>query len=72
MSRVAVVSCPTCGAAVRWEAASTARPFCSARCRLIDLGAWLDEERRIPDPEAAAEGLTPPAEPDWEPHVPSG
>jgi len=29
-------------------------PFCSERCRLIDLGRWLDEENRLPiDPEEA-------------------
>ncbi len=25
-------------------------PFCSERCKLIDLGSWLDEERRIEEP----------------------
>jgi endogenous inhibitor of DNA gyrase (YacG/DUF329 family) len=24
------------------------RPFCSERCRLIDLGAWFSEQRAIP------------------------
>ncbi len=43
------VKCPTCGRAVEWSDSSTYRPFCSDRCRLIDLGAWLSEERRIPD-----------------------
>jgi endogenous inhibitor of DNA gyrase (YacG/DUF329 family) len=26
-------------------------PFCSPRCRTIDLGRWLDERYRIPEPE---------------------
>jgi uncharacterized protein len=30
-----------------WESAPF-RPFCSERCRLIDLGAWLSEKRAIP------------------------
>jgi endogenous inhibitor of DNA gyrase (YacG/DUF329 family) len=38
--------CPTCGRAV--PPASEAHPFCSSRCRLVDLGRWLDEEYRIP------------------------
>jgi hypothetical protein len=43
------IDCPTCGKPVRWEAASPYRPFCSRRCRLIDLGEWLDGGRRIAD-----------------------
>ncbi|MGA7800960.1 MAG: DNA gyrase inhibitor YacG [Gammaproteobacteria bacterium] len=43
-----VVSCPTCGKPVEWTSANAWRPFCSERCRLIDLGAWIEEEHRIP------------------------
>lgn len=42
------VRCPTCGKAVEWTPESRWRPFCSERCRLIDLGEWLQEEKRIP------------------------
>ena len=46
------VPCPTCGTPVVWTSESRYRPFCSKRCRLIDLGEWLDEDNRIPaDPE---------------------
>ena len=44
------VPCPTCGKPVIWGAQSPWRPFCSERCRLIDLGDWLDERNRIPEP----------------------
>jgi endogenous inhibitor of DNA gyrase (YacG/DUF329 family) len=44
------VPCPTCGNAVPWTPASRWRPFCSERCRLIDLGDWLDESHRISEP----------------------
>ncbi|MBK1641956.1 DNA gyrase inhibitor YacG [Chromatium okenii] len=44
-----VVHCPHCGAEVIWNEAARWRPFCSHRCRLIDLGAWFDESHRIPD-----------------------
>jgi endogenous inhibitor of DNA gyrase (YacG/DUF329 family) len=39
--------CPTCGeaAAARGDRAF---PFCSERCRLIDLGRWLDGDYRVP------------------------
>ena len=39
--------CPTCGRPVEWDPASVHRPFCSERCKLIDLGAWLAEEHRV-------------------------
>lgn len=39
--------CPTCGEMFNSEA-SPAMPFCSARCRQIDLGRWLDERIGIP------------------------
>ena len=41
------VPCPTCGEAVEWSSAQQWRPFCSERCKLIDLGSWLDESNRI-------------------------
>lgn len=46
-SSATVVSCPTCGKSVHWTPANPWRPFCSERCKLIDLGAWFEEDRRI-------------------------
>jgi uncharacterized protein len=46
------VNCPTCQRELEWETAPF-RPFCSERCRLIDLGAWLTEQRAIPGEPAA-------------------
>lgn len=43
------VNCPTCGEVVSWTDAFPYRPFCSKRCSLVDLGAWFEEERAIPD-----------------------
>ena len=40
------VKCPTCQRDLDWENAPF-RPFCSERCRLIDLGAWLSGQRSI-------------------------
>jgi endogenous inhibitor of DNA gyrase (YacG/DUF329 family) len=40
---------------VEWSAAAKWRPFCSERCRLIDLGAWLTEQHAIPGEDQAAE-----------------
>lgn len=42
------VSCPRCGAQVAWVAENTYRPFCSERCKLIDLGDWAMERFRVP------------------------
>lgn len=42
------VSCPQCGKSVTWNAQARFRPFCSERCKLIDLGEWASEEKRIP------------------------
>ena len=44
-----VVKCPTCQKQVEWNSTSTYRPFCSDRCRLIDLGEWASEKHAIPD-----------------------
>ncbi|WP_374244148.1 DNA gyrase inhibitor YacG [Zoogloea sp.] len=42
-----VVKCPTCGTAVEWVPENKWRPFCSDRCRLIDLGAWATDQYRV-------------------------
>jgi uncharacterized protein len=41
------VKCPTCRREIDWSS-SPFRPFCSERCRLIDLGGWLSEQHVIP------------------------
>ena len=50
------VPCPTCGRSVEWSDRSPYRPFCSERCRLIDLGEWIEESRRIPGADLEDEG----------------
>ena len=50
----ATVTCPTCGRELKWEGAPF-RPFCSERCRLIDLGAWFSDQRSIPGDSASSE-----------------
>ncbi|MDP2825566.1 MAG: DNA gyrase inhibitor YacG [Sulfuritalea sp.] len=47
-----VVNCPSCGILVEWVAENRYRPFCSARCKGIDFGAWATEKYRV---EAAEE-----------------
>ncbi|MGI2324044.1 MULTISPECIES: DNA gyrase inhibitor YacG [Methylococcus] len=43
-----VVRCPRCGKPVPWNETQSFRPFCSERCRLIDLGSWANEDYAIP------------------------
>ena len=49
------VNCPTCNKKVIWNEHSPERPFCSERCKLIDLGAWASESYTIPVQDDAAE-----------------
>lgn len=44
-----IVKCPTCKKKVEWKTSSIFRPFCTDRCRLIDLGEWASEKHVIPD-----------------------
>ena len=57
------VRCPICdrlmeGAGRDWPEF----PFCSERCKLVDLGRWLKGAYRLPDPEPAADGIDEPTE----------
>jgi hypothetical protein len=41
------VRCPSCRRETPWDG-NPFRPFCSDRCRLVDLAAWADERYRLP------------------------
>ncbi len=47
------VPCPTCGVETEFSEQNLFRPFCSKRCRLIDLGEWADEKYRVPEKPAS-------------------
>lgn len=49
MSAPNKIRCPTCQRTGDWFAGSFG-PFCSKRCKLLDLGQWLDEEIKISEP----------------------
>ena len=59
------VACPSCGKSVEWGPQSPYRPFCSGRCKTMDLGAWASEKYRVPvvedkdRPEEAEPGKLP-------------
>ena len=42
-----LVKCPTCGKQTEYTG-NEFRPFCSERCKLLDFGAWADEEFALP------------------------
>lgn len=48
MNSPLTVKCPTCQASVVWDNEHVYRPFCSERCRLIDLGQWESESYALP------------------------
>lgn len=54
--------CPICGKPAAPRARNRAYPFCSDRCRLIDLGNWLGESYRIPG-KRAGDGEEPASRP---------
>ena len=55
MSAQASVPCPRCGAPAVFTASNRWRPFCSERCKLIDLGNWASERYRVPDAPLAVD-----------------
>ena len=55
--------CPICNREVAPRAENTSFPFCSTRCKTVDLGKWLNEEYRVPgepSEDAGEEDPTPP------------
>ncbi|HEX6321286.1 MAG TPA: DNA gyrase inhibitor YacG [Burkholderiales bacterium] len=54
MQPVRQVACPRCGAMSAFTPKNKWRPFCSERCKMIDLGAWATESYRVPAEEEDA------------------
>ena len=59
-----IVTCPGCGGESVYASDNAHRPFCSARCKNNDFGAWASEGYRVgadpePDADAAGDTLTP-------------
>jgi uncharacterized protein len=59
-----MVPCPSCRQPSLFAPANRWRPFCSERCRSIDLGAWASESFRIPAEGPSDSGEAPPPKPD--------
>lgn len=61
MSVTPVLSCPTCGGSAAPPSGNASFPFCSARCRNVDLARWFGGEYAI-DPVTGALDLVDPDE----------
>ena len=61
-AKAPMVRCPTCRREIAYSTDNPWRPFCSERCRRVDLGAWASERYRVAAPPATE------PEPDDPPH----
>ncbi|MBA2657077.1 MAG: DNA gyrase inhibitor YacG [Tatlockia sp.] len=60
MTNFEKINCPNCGKNKTWTTDNPFKPFCSERCKLIDLGDWASENHKIPGKtlnEEASESL---------------
>lgn len=53
------VKCPTCGKEIEYSSANPWRPFCSERCKFIDLGEWASDGYVIEGDPGSADRMTP-------------
>ncbi|MFZ3086478.1 MAG: DNA gyrase inhibitor YacG [Methylotenera sp.] len=61
-SKKRLVACPACKQLAEFSPNNAFRPFCSKRCKLIDLGLWASEQYAIPvdaKSDQLADDLTP-------------
>ncbi len=49
------VKCPSCKKEIEYNAQNPFRPFCSERCKILDLGDWAMEKHAIPEAESEAD-----------------
>ena len=61
---VRLVRCPQCGQSVEYRIDNPSRPFCTARCKLIDLGAWAEGQYAIACAPESAEQVLPGSNPE--------
>jgi endogenous inhibitor of DNA gyrase (YacG/DUF329 family) len=47
-SRARIARCAHCGQSTRLDPSNPWRPFCSERCKMVDLGAWFGERYSVP------------------------
>lgn len=52
------VKCPQCGRLTFFSPENPYRPFCSERCRLLDLGQWASESYKVPTEDSSSDALS--------------
>jgi endogenous inhibitor of DNA gyrase (YacG/DUF329 family) len=52
---IRTVRCPNCGGPGIYAPSNVYRPFCSERCKQMDLGAWANEEFSLPEKEGTSD-----------------
>jgi endogenous inhibitor of DNA gyrase (YacG/DUF329 family) len=57
MTLIMKVTCPNCKKTTDYSPENLSRPFCSERCKLIDLGQWADEKYAVPGETVSKEAL---------------
>jgi endogenous inhibitor of DNA gyrase (YacG/DUF329 family) len=60
MTNLKDIKCPICQKENTWEPTNVSRPFCSERCKLIDLGDWASEKHKVSGESVDPEQLNPP------------
>ena len=60
-----MVDSPGCGVEVLWDSRNKYRPFCSERCKLMDLGQWAAENYRVKGEKIGEEPATTQREQDY-------
>lgn len=53
------VPCPICGKMTEYSRENPWRPFCSERCKMIDLGEWDNDGYRIQGEPGSADRMSP-------------
>ncbi|PIP79271.1 MAG: DNA gyrase inhibitor YacG [Gammaproteobacteria bacterium CG22_combo_CG10-13_8_21_14_all_40_8] len=48
-----IIPCPNCKKSVRLDSTNSFKPFCCERCKMADLGDWVNENHKIPGDEAS-------------------
>jgi len=64
LQSVKKVPCPRCGTPAPFGRENKWRPFCSERCKMIDLGDWASERFRVPTDQSPQEEQQPDPKPE--------
>lgn len=55
LKRNLLINCPQCGEIIEWNDSNRNRPFCSEKCKALDLSQWATDSYRIPGKNISVE-----------------